>query len=226
MFYKKKMSEDQVNDEMTEDLGNNIVNDKPRFNEHGERVRADEPAAEKPAEKPRREIELEMQLSAEIERREAAESKLVGVQAKFEEVKAGLEAETAELRTRMRKTLEDRADQSRFEFLGSLLPVLDNLQRAISASETDSSLEGLRTGVIGTARSFEQALANVGVTIVPTVGNIFDPELHEAIDMKPVDAADDGTITAEYAAGYKFGDRLLRAAKVQVGNGSMQKAAE
>ena len=221
------MSEkDQLTDELTEDFVPNIVNDKRRFNEHGERLREDEPAPEKPTEKPRREIELEMQLAAELERREAAESKLVGVQAKFEEVKAGLETETAELRTRMRKTLEDRADQSRFEFLGTLLPVLDNLQRAISASETDSSLEDLRSGVIGTARSFEQALTNVGVTVVPTVGNKFDPELHEAIDMKPVDAADDGTVTAEYAAGYKFGDRLLRAAKVQVGQGSVQKAAE
>lgn len=221
------MSEkDHLKDETAEDFVPNIVNDKRRFNEHGERLRPDESAAEKPVEKPRREIELETQLAAEIERREAAEAKLVGVQTKFEEVKAGLENETAELRTRMRKTLEDRADQSRFEFLGTLLPVLDNLQRAISASETDPSLEDLRSGVIGTARSFEQALANVGVTIIPTVGNKFDPEIHEAIDMKPVEADADGTITAEYSAGYKFGDRLLRAAKVQVGNGSMQKATE
>ncbi len=204
----------------------NVVNDRRRFNEHGERVRADEPVGEKPVEKPRREIELEMQLAAEIERREAAEAKLVGVQAKFEEVKAGLETETAELRTRMRKTLEDRADQSRFEFLDTLLPVLDNLQRAIAASETDPSADAFRSGVIGTARSFEQALANVGVTTIPTVGNRFDPELHEAIDMKPVEPSEDGTITAEYSAGYKFGDRLLRPARVQVGNGSMQKAAE
>ncbi len=218
--------QDQVTDEMLEEAENNIVNDKRRFNERGERIKDDEPVAEKPPEKSRREIELEMQLAAELERREAAEAKLVGVQAKFEEVKAGLEAETAEMRTRMRKTLEDRADQSRFDFLSSLLPVLDNLQRAISASETDPSVEALRSGVIGTGRSFEQALANVGVTTVPTVGNKFDPELHEAIDMKPVDASDDGTVTAEYAAGYKFGDRLLRPARVQVGNGSMQKAAE
>lgn len=215
-----------IEDIMDGSENSNVVNDKRRFNEHGERVRADEPVAENPVEKPRREVELEMQLAAEIERREAAESKLVGVQAKFEEVKAGLEAETADLRTRMRKTLEDRADQSRFEFLGTLLPVLDNLQRAIAAGETDPSFDSLRSGVIGTARSFEQALANVGVTAIPTVGNKFDPELHEAIDMKPVEPAEDGTITAEYSAGYKFRDRLLRPARVQVGNGSMQKAAE
>ncbi len=200
------------------------VNDKRRFNEQGERIREDEPAANVPQKTPR-EAQLEAELAAEMERRDAAEAKLVGVQAKFEELKASLEAETAELRARMRKTLEDRADQSRFDFLLSLLPVLDNLNRAVAASETDTSIESFRSGVIGTARSFEQALAGVGVTAIPTVGTMFDPEIHEAIDMAEVDAADDGKITAEYSAGYKFGERLLRPAKVQVGKGTAKTAA-
>jgi len=199
------------------------INDKRRFNEQGERVREDEPA--NVPQKSRREIELEAELAAEKESRDAAEAKLVGVQAKFEELKANLEAETAELRTRMSKTLEDRADQSRFNFLLSLLPVLDNLKRAVASSESDPSIESFRSGVIGTARSFEQALVDVGVTAIPTVGAMFDPEVHEAIDMTEVDAADDGKITAEYSAGYKFGDRLLRPAKVQVGKGSAKTAA-
>lgn len=200
------------------------VNDKRRFNEQGERVREDEPAANVPQRSPR-ETQLEAELAAEKESRDAAEAKLVGVQAKFEELKANLEAETAELRTRMRKTLEDRADQSRFNFLLSLLPVLDNLKRAVASSETDPSIESFRSGVIGTARSFEQALVDVGVTPIATVGAMFDPEVHEAIDMTEVDAADDGKVTAEYSAGYKFGDRLLRPAKVQVGKGSAKTAA-
>src|SRR5690606_13266080 len=142
------------------------INDKRRFNEQGERVREDEPA--NVPQKSRREIELEAELAAEKESRDAAEAKLVGVQAKFEELKANLEAETAELRTRMSKTLEDRADQSRFNFLLSLLPVLDNLKRAVASSESDPSIESFRSGVIGTARSFEQALVDVGVTAIPT----------------------------------------------------------
>jgi molecular chaperone GrpE len=124
------------------------------------------------------------------------------------------------------KTLEDRAKQGQFGFLTALLPVLDNLNLAISASEKDPSLEHLREGVIGTARSFEQALTSVGVDSVPSVGVDFDPELHEAVDMVPVDAEDDGKITAEYSRGYKFGDRLLRPARVQVGKAMAQSAAE
>ncbi|HKP69692.1 MAG TPA: nucleotide exchange factor GrpE [Pyrinomonadaceae bacterium] len=201
------------------------VNDKRRFTEEGIRDDVEEPAAKTPQKSPR-EIELEAKLIAETLRREAAEAKLVGVQAKFEEAKSGLEKETDEMRTRLRKTLEDRAKQGQFDFLTTLLPVLDNLNRAIDASEQDPSLDHLRDGVKGTARSFEQALMSVGVEAVPSVGAKFDPELHEAIDMKDVDGEQDGLVTAEYSRGYRFGDRLLRPARVQVGRGRAQSANE
>lgn len=202
------------------------VNDKRRFNADGERVGEDPSPAESMPAKSRLETELESKLKVETERREAAEAKLVGVQAKFEEAKANLEKETADMRARLMKTLEDRAKQSQFNFLTTLLPVLDNLNLAVSASETDPSVDHLRDGVIGTARSFEQALMSVGVEPVPAVGVTFDPELHEAIDMKETDAESDGKVTAEYSRGYKFGDRLLRPAKVQVGKGRAQSAGE
>ena len=178
------------------------INDKRRFNADGEsrHVGTDDPEPQKkaePAARSPREIELEAKLKAENERREAAEAKLVGVQAKFEEAKANLEKETADMRARMMKTLEDRSKQGQFNFLTSLLPVLDNLNRAVAASETDPSLDHLRDGVIGTARSFEQALMSVGVEPIPSVGTRFDPELHEAIDMTEVDPETDGKITAE-----------------------------
>lgn len=219
------MSEnDPFADDTLNDGGEIPVTDKRRFNEQGERVREDE----KPKEpiKSAREIQLEAQLKAETERREAAEAKLVGVQAKFEEAKAGLERETTDMRTRLMKTLEDRAKQGQFDFLTTLLPVLDNLNRAIDASEQDPSLDHLRDGVKGTARSFEQALMSVGVEPVPAVGAAFDPELHEAIDMTEVDAEMDGKVTAEYSRGYKLGDRLLRPARVQVGKARAQSATE
>lgn len=211
---------DPFNDEILDD--GPVVNDKRRFNADGERVAAD-PEPPKSV-KSQLETELEAKLKAETERREAAEAKLVGVQAKFDEAKTGLEKETAEMRMRLMKTLEDRAKQSQFNFLTTLLPVLDNLNLAVAASETDPSLDHLRDGVIGTARSFEQALMSVGVETVPSIGSDFNPELHEAIDMAETDADQDGKVTAEYSRGYKFGDKLLRPAKVQVGKGRAQSA--
>jgi molecular chaperone GrpE len=130
------------------------------------------------------------------------------------------------MRSRLMKTLEDRSKQAQFNFLTTLLPVLDNLNLAISASEQDPSVDHLRDGVKGTARSFEQALMSVGVEAIPSIGTRFDPELHEAIDMAEVDAEQDGIVTNEYSRGYRLGDRLLRPARVQVGKGRASSAAE
>jgi molecular chaperone GrpE len=222
------MSVDETNNEEFNENGGRVkipINDKRRFNEQGERMRDEEAKQAEPVKSPR-EIELEVKLKTETERREAAEAKLVGVQAKFEEAKRDLERETSDMRGRMQKTLEDRARQAQYNFLTTLLPVLDNLNRAVAASEQDPSLDHLRDGVIGTARSFEQALMSVGVETVPGVGSKFDPELHEAVDMKPVDPDQDGMITAEYSRGYRLGDRLLRPARVQVGKAIAMKAGE
>lgn len=229
-FNKKKMNEQDTNqeellDEILEetDEGSIPVNDKRRFNAEGERANAGGDAPKQEV-KSMRETELENKLREETARREAAEAKLVGVQAKFEEVKTQIERETQEMRERMRKTLEDRAKQGQFSFLTTLLPVLDNLNLAIDHAEKDSSLEHLLGGVKGTARSFEQALLSVGVEAIQSIGAEFNPELHEAVDMVAVEPENDNRITAEYSRGYRFGERLLRPARVQVGKAMAQKA--
>lgn len=216
-FNKKKMNEKDFNNE---DISDENFDETETENADFE--------AEMPKQqvKSMRETELENRLKEETARREAAEAKLVGVQAKFEEVKTQMERETQEMRGRMQKTLEDRAKQGQFSFLTTLLPVLDNLNLAIDHAEKDSSLEHLLGGVKGTARSFEQALLSVGVETVPSIGADFNPEVHEAIDMVETDEENDGKITAEYSRGYKFGERLLRPARVQVGKALAQSAGE
>ena len=218
---------DKKADEMEDVVGQSIpINDKRRFNDKGERLSVeDEEKPKEPVNSPR-EVELETKLAAEMDRRLAAEAKLIGVQTKFEEAKSNLERETSEMRARLMKTLEDRGKQAQFNFLITLLPVLDNLNLAVAASETDPSIEHLRDGVIGTARSFERALLDVGVESISSVGSDFDPELHEAVDMTPTDPENDGKITAEYSRGYRFGDKLLRPARVQVGRARAEAAGE
>ena len=58
------------------------------------------------------------------------------------------------------------------------------------------------------------------------MGNDFNPELHEAVDVAAADAENDGKIVAEYSRGYKFGDKLLRPARVQVGKALADSAGE
>ena len=216
-FNRKTMNEQDFDNEEFFDEPDGInVEDKRRFNKKGDQTDGRAEIKTEPV-KSAGETELENKLRDEMARREAAEAKLIGVQAKFNEENAKREKETAEMRQRLTKTLEDRAKQGQFGFLTTLLPVLDNLNLAIKASEKDSSFEHLLEGVKGTARSFEQALMSVGVEAVPSVGAEFDPELHEAVDTTAVKPADDDKITAEYSRGYKFGERLLRPARVQVG---------
>jgi len=228
MFKRKKMNDnDPIMDEFLEEETEKVsTNDKRRFNEHGDRIETGPEETSNKLTKSASEIELESKLKVETERREAAEAKLVGVQAKFNEAKLGLERETADMRSRLMKTLEDRTKQGQLNFLSILLPVLDNLNLAIDASEKDASFEHLLVGVKGTARSFEQALMSVGVEAVPSVGAEFDPQLHEAIDTIEVDSDQEGQVTAEYSRGYKFGERLLRPARVQVGKAMAQSASE
>ena len=223
-FKKEKMNEQELNNEdiLEENAEEIPFKDKRRFDDDGERINAeindDAQVNSAPEEiKSPEIIKLESALKEITIRCDAAETKLQGVQKRFEEEKAILEKETSERRERMKKSLEQKADQGRYNFLTTLLPVLDNLNLAIGASGKDSSFENLLGGVKGTARSFEQALLNVGVKTVKAVGKTFDPELHEAVDIIETDEENDGKVTAEYAQGYTFNDRMLRPARVQVG---------
>ena len=232
---KKEMSEQELNDleeEIIEGETDEIpVNDKRRFTEEGNRIEVESEVHE-PEEpvKSAEVIRLENELKAARERAEVAETKLIDVQKRFDAAKANLEKETLEMRQRLTKSIEQRAKQGQFQFLTTLLPVLDNLNLAIEHGEKvisedgDDSNNHLFDGVKGTARSFEQALMNVGVQPIPSVGEKFNPEVHEAVDMTEVEPEQDEIVTAEYARGYTFGDRLLRPARVQVGKATAQSA--
>jgi molecular chaperone GrpE len=157
-----------------------------------------------------------------------AEQKVADVQSRFEQLRATLQRETDETRARLNRAADERARREKAEFVGAILPVGDNLQRAIEAAEQGGGLDPLLNGVRGTLSNFESAIAAAGAEPVASVGAEFDPELHEAVDTVEVEPERDGVVTAEYSRGYKMGDRLLRPARVQVGRarGEAKKAAE
>lgn len=150
-------------------------------------------------------------------RTRAAEQKLQEVQSRFEQLRKQLQSETDETRQRLNRAADERAHREKANFIAGLLPVLDNLQRATEAAETGSSPEVIAEGIRQTASSFENALAAAGVEPIDTVGQQFDPELHDAVETVEVEPEDEGKVVAEYARGYKIGDRLLRPARVKVG---------
>lgn len=195
------------------------VTDRRRINIDGEGSAAEEAADEAPSLKPRYVEELEA-------RTRAAEQKVADVQSRFEQLRAQMQRETDETRQRLNRAADERARREKADFIAALLPVADNLQRAISAAEKGGSIESLLEGVRGILTSFEGALLSSGVETVEAIGQPFDPEMHEAVDTTEVDAEQDGVVTAEYSRGYRMGDRLLRPARVQVGRASRDAGAK
>lgn len=150
-------------------------------------------------------------------RTRAAEQKALDVQARFEQVRSQLQRETDETRQRLNRAADEQLAREKANFIASLLPVLDNLRRAIDAAEAGGALPALLDGLRGTLGGFEGALAGAGVEPVVAIGEQFNPELHEAVDTVEVEPARDGTVTAEHSRGYRLGDQLVRPARVQVG---------
>lgn len=150
-------------------------------------------------------------------RTRVAEQTAKDVQARFEQVRAELKRETDEIRQRLTRTAAERAAREKAAFVGALLPVMENLQRAMEAAESGGSLEALLDGLGGTISGFESALASGGVEAINALGEQFDPQLHEAVDTVEVEPERDGMVTAEYGRGYRMNGQLIRPARVQVG---------
>ena len=150
-------------------------------------------------------------------RTRAAEQELLEVQSRFDQLRKQLQSETDETRQRLNRAADERAQREKADFITGLLPVLDNLQRATQAAEVGSSPEDIATGIRQTASSFENALTAAGVEPMDVVGEVFDPELHDAVETGEVEPEDEGKVIAQYTRGYKIGNRLLRPARVKVG---------
>jgi molecular chaperone GrpE len=119
-------------------------------------------------------------------------------------------------RKRTRRDLEDTMKRGREELLRELLPVFDNLERAVVHAGQASDAKAVADGVGMVLKQFADTLGKLGIKRVATVGNAFDPTVHEAIQQIETDEQPAGTIVAEVQPGYAMGDKLVRAAMVVV----------
>jgi molecular chaperone GrpE len=129
--------------------------------------------------------------------------------------------EQAELENFKKRAMRDKTEALRWAnegLLRALLPVIDNLQRAVDHARASREVDALVEGVELVLRSFLDALERHGVKPVDAHGNQFDPSRHEAIGhIESTEPAN--TVVAEHQRGYTFHDRLLRPAMVTVGKG-------
>jgi molecular chaperone GrpE len=119
-------------------------------------------------------------------------------------------------RKRTKRDLDDAKARGRDDLIRELLPVFDNLDRAVQSSGSASDVKSVIDGVRMVLKMFEDTAERIGLARVKTVGERFDPSAHEALQQ--IDSAEHppGTIVAEIAAGYRVGERLVRPAMVVV----------
>ena len=98
--------------------------------------------------------------------------------------------------------------------IGALLPVLDNLDRAVGCTDA----EALSGGLSLTLKSFTEALAKLGVEEIKADGETFDPNLHNAVMHVDDESAGEGQVVEVFQKGYKKGDKVIRHAVVKVAN--------
>jgi molecular chaperone GrpE len=131
-------------------------------------------------------------------------------------------ADSDNARKRMRQQSEETVRIQRENMLRELLPIVDNLERAVAAARGGGNGKPIVEGVEMVLRSMLDFLRGHGVTQLSVVGETFDPQRHEAIAQVESSQHPPNTVLEEHHRGYLIGDRMLRPARVSVaksGNG-------
>jgi molecular chaperone GrpE len=125
-------------------------------------------------------------------------------------------ADNENARKRIRQQSEESIRIQRENFLRDLLPIVDNLERAVEAARGGGNGKPIVEGVEMVLRTILDFLKTHGVTQISAVGELFDPQRHEAVDQIESDQHPPNTVVNEFHRGYQIGERLLRPARVAV----------
>lgn len=124
-----------------------------------------------------------------------------------------VQAEFENYRRRNAATRQESFEDGARAFIKSILPVCDNLERALSA---EGDVQVLKEGVLLVFRQLEETLEKRGVEKIDRVGEKFDPQLEDAVVQGSPEEGEPGTVCAVFLKGYKMGDHVLRHAMVKV----------
>jgi len=148
----------------------------------------------------------------------SAEDKLKEELAQANDKYVRLYAEFDNFRRRTSKERVELLQTAGKEIIVSLLPVLDDFERAEKALETSTDVEAVKQGVALIQNKLNNVLAQKGLKPMQSIGNTFDADLHEAITNIPAPTDDlKGKVLDEMEKGYYLGDSVIRFAKVIVG---------
>ncbi len=135
------------------------------------------------------------------------------------EIAKRTQADFENFRKRMTAEVQAASVHGKLQMARDVVPVLDDLERALQAAGLDpegDSEDGLAHGVLLVFRGLRETLRRNGIEQVDPTGEKFDPNLHEALSTIPVEGAESGTVAEVMQKGYRFGDQLIRPARVVV----------
>jgi molecular chaperone GrpE len=177
------------------------------------------PEEEAPPPPTKKELELKMQildLQHTLRQLEAdLEKRTQEVHQNFEQGQR-LKEQLEGYRVRIQKEKADWFNYGHEPLLRELLPVMDNLERALGHAKRPEDFEVLKQGVDLTRRLFLQVLSKFGVEPISALGQGFDPALHEAMRAAETEEAAPNSVVEEHQRGYRLRDRLLRPSMVTI----------
>jgi molecular chaperone GrpE len=158
---------------------------------------------------------------AELRRVEGELKKLTDERTDLTDLLARRQADFDNFRKRTERERSETYNRSLGEVVRRLLPVIDNLQRALDTERTmevgeSAEFKHFLEGVELINRQLGVVVEGLGVEIIPTVGHLFDPHIHEAVSTEETTDVEPDTIVQEMQRGYRLGDKLLRPAMVKV----------
>jgi molecular chaperone GrpE len=126
------------------------------------------------------------------------------------------QAEFDNYRKRIERDRQSLSEAAAAGMIEELLPVIDDLDRALAAEAVGESAQAYRLGVELIYRQLGDILRKRGVRAIEALGADFDPHYHQAVSYEPADGRRDGEVIEEFRRGYMLGDRLLRPSMVKV----------
>ncbi|MCE9558649.1 MAG: nucleotide exchange factor GrpE [Armatimonadetes bacterium] len=159
-------------------------------------------------------IHLGSESEAEVLLRRIEELEAENADAKDQVLRAMAEGQN--VRRRMQQEMEMSRKFATEHLVREIIPVLDNFERTVTSINAGATLESIAMGVKMVEKQLLAALANQQVERVASIGNPFDPEIHEAIGTVEAEGTESGTVVEELESGYRLHGRTLRAARVRV----------
>lgn len=141
------------------------------------------------------------------------------LQAQIAQLTEALQRERADAMNLRRRHDDDIAvlrTRTKASIIADLLPVIDNFERALKHEPAELKDNDYIKGIQSIVKQFEKTLGTLGVERIKTVGEPFDPHLHEAVSMDEADGGTQEIVSDELQAGYRIGDEVVRHAMVRV----------